>query len=205
MSTKRVTIPSPRGLEGIMESGSPNAGVVICHPHPLYGGDMYSNVVGAMEEGFSSIGFTTLKFNFRGVGGSGGSYDEGEGEVDDLTHALQFLRGHLDGDAHIILAGYSFGSWICSRASARAGDVEGLFLVAYPFSVYDTADLARYNGKVWFVGGTLDDICPLDALVKFYKSLSLIDKHLKVIPTDHFYGGKEGEIAGFIRDRVNLS
>ena len=187
-----------------MRTGSAEKGAVICHPHPLYGGSMFNNVVDAMDEGFSSKGFTTLRFNFRGVGGSEGAYGEGEGEVHDLTAAVAFLKDQLGADSHVILAGYSFGAWICSRAASRIGSIECLFLVAYPFAFYGTKELRSYSGKLYFVGGTRDEIGPVDALTEFYKSLPLVDKNLKIIPTDHFYGGKEGEIAEFIREQVNL-
>ncbi|HEY3278099.1 MAG TPA: alpha/beta fold hydrolase [Syntrophorhabdaceae bacterium] len=204
MSTKRVAIPSVFGLDGIIGPGGRNAGVVICHPHPLYGGEMSSNVVGAMEEGFLQKGFTTLKFNFRGVGRSGGSYDEGKGEVDDLLAAVDFLKTSLERDSKIILAGYSFGAWICSKAILRLPDAGCLFLVAYPFAVYETTELAQFRGEVYFVGGVLDDICPMDALVEFYRTLPTIEKHLKIIPTDHFYGGREQEIVEFIKEQVSF-
>jgi len=79
MSIKRVLIQSDDRLEGVLREGSGNRGVVICHPHPLYGGSMQNNVVSALEQGFFRAGFSTLKFNFRGVGGSSGEYDEGAG------------------------------------------------------------------------------------------------------------------------------
>ncbi len=204
MSIKRVTIPSSPRLEGILKEDGPHAGVVICHPHPLYGGDMFSNVVEAMEEGFSSKGFTTLRFNFRGVGKSEGIWDEGKGEVDDLLAARTFLESHLDPHASIILAGYSFGAWICSKAAIRAPEADGLFLVAYPFAFYDTGELSRFRGKVYFVAGTRDDIGPVDALTGFYRDFPLVDKYLKIIPSDHFYRGKEGEIVDFIKENVTL-
>jgi uncharacterized protein len=205
MSIKRVTIPSDYNLEGLLRMGSPDAGVVICHPHPLYGGSMFNNVVDAIEEGFSSKGLTTLRFNFRGVGESEGEYGEGDGEVDDLAAALRFFKTHLSADSHIILAGYSFGAWICSRAASRADNIDVLFLVAYPFAFYGTEELRTFSGKLYFVGGTRDEIGPADDLTKFYQSLPLVYKYLKIIPTDHFYGGKEREIVEFIREQVSVS
>ncbi len=203
MSIKRVTIPSAYSLEAMFSEGADNAGVVISHPHPLYGGDMSNNVVEAMEKGFSIKGFTTLRFNFRGVGGSDGLYDEGVGEVDDMLAALQFLREHLRKNARVILAGYSFGAWMCSKAAARAGNVDALFLVAYPFAFYGTDELKAFSGPVYFVGGSYDDVGPADALLAFYKDLPRTDKHLKIIPTSHFFAGKESEIVEFIRETVD--
>ncbi|HOE16916.1 MAG TPA: CocE/NonD family hydrolase [Syntrophorhabdaceae bacterium] len=202
MSIKRVSIESDHTLEGVLRPGSRGAGVVICHPHPLYGGDMNNNVVRAMEEGFSRQGYTTLIFNFRGVGGSGGEYDEGEGEVRDAIAASEHLRQHLDPDNRIMCAGYSFGAWVVSRAALQVQGLEGLFLVSYPFLIYKGDHLKTFDKKIYFIGGTYDDIAPLDDLLAFYKHLEITEKYLKVIPTTHFYGGKEEEIADFIKESV---
>jgi uncharacterized protein len=204
MSIKRVTIPSVYSLEGVLREGRPDRGVVIAHPHPLYGGSMLNNVVDAIEEGFALKGFTTLRFNFRGVGGSGGSYGDGEGETDDGEACLRYLKGRLSVDAEVMLAGYSFGAWISSRVAFRTGHRDGLFLVAYPFGFYGTEELSAYGGPIYFVGGTRDEIGPEADLLKLYESLATEDKYLKIIPTDHFYGGKEGEIMRFIEEQVHL-
>jgi uncharacterized protein len=203
MSIKRVTIASDYPLEGMLQEGSRRGGVVICHPHPLYGGEMHNNVVSAVEAGFSENGFTTLRFNFRGVGGSSGGYDEGEGEVTDALAALAFLRSHLDEGARVVLAGYSFGAWIAAKAASGGANVDTLFLVSYPFAFYPADELERFDKQVYFIGGTTDDIGPVDALLKVYKNLTQVQKNLKIIATDHFYGGKETEITGFIREHVD--
>ena len=202
MSTKRVFIDGGCRLEGILNENSARGGVVICHPHPLYGGSMHNNVVDALEEGFSAIGFTTLRFNFRGVGGSQGSYGEGKGEVEDILHASQFLREQIAGDATIILSGYSFGAWICAMAAPKMERLDGLFLVSYPFAFYESGMLNDYSGRIFLVGGEFDDIGPVDQLMDAYKAMPAIEKSLKIIPTDHFYWGKEEEVAGFIKEVV---
>jgi alpha/beta superfamily hydrolase len=204
MSIKRVTIASDYPLEGVLKEKGREAGVVICHPHPLYGGDIYNNVVEALDEGFSMKGFTTLRFNFRGVRGSGGIYDEGEGEVRDVLAALKFLKNHINEDAYIMLAGYSFGAWIASKAATKVDNISGLFIVAYPFSSYKADLLKSFKGKIYLVGGTIDDISPMNDLLEFYKNLPIIYKYLKIIPTDHFYGGKGQEIVDFIKENVDV-
>lgn len=200
MSIERVSIQSLNVIEGVLKRNGSDKGVVICHPHPLYGGSMNNNVVDAIEYGFSERGFTTLKFNFRGVGLSGGCYDEGDGEVDDLAASIKFLKSQLDDNAGIVLAGYSFGAWICSRAALKIDDIDAMFLVAYPFAFYETEALQRFNKKIYFVGGEHDDISPLDALLKFYREFPVVEKYLKIIPTDHFYWGKERDITAFIKE-----
>ena len=204
MSIERVTIESDYPLEGILRKKNPNAGAIICHPHSLYGGDMHNSVVGAMEEGFSSQGYSTLIFNFRGVGHSKGEYDEGEGEVQDVFAALQFLKDHLKDNALIMLAGYSFGAWIISRAAQEIENFDGLFLISFPFVVYKSDYLKKFNKKMYFVGGTDDDIAPVEELLALYRELTVTDKYLKIITTTHFYPGKESEIVDFIKETVTL-
>ncbi|HEX2967199.1 MAG TPA: CocE/NonD family hydrolase [Syntrophorhabdaceae bacterium] len=202
MSIERVSIESDYTLEGLLHKKASNAGVIICHPHSLYGGDMRNSVVTAMEDGFSSQGYTTLIFNFRGVGHSQGEYDEGEGEVRDALAANAFLRARLDNNARMILAGYSFGAWVMSRAALNIQDFEALFLISFPFVVYKSDYLKSFNKKMYLVGGTDDDIAPLEDLLTLYRGLNITDKYLKVITTTHFYPDKEGEIVDFIKETV---
>ncbi|HUJ68655.1 MAG TPA: hypothetical protein VLW86_03985, partial [Syntrophorhabdales bacterium] len=105
MSTRTVVIEGPERLEGVLHEGAGRGGSVICHPHPLYGGSMWNDVVEAMEEGFSKAGFSTLRFNFRGVGGSTGRYDDGKGETEDLVAACRFLKGVANGEAGVPACG----------------------------------------------------------------------------------------------------
>lgn len=202
MSIERVNIESDQNLEGMLRQQSRKAGVVICHPHPLYGGNMYNNVVSAIEDGYAAQGFTTLIFNFRGVGDSKGDYDEGEGEVRDATAAYGVLRKHLDDDAHVTLAGYSFGAWVISRSALEIDRFDSLFLVSFPCLIYKYDHLKTFNKEILIVGGTYDDIAPMDDLYELYKNLTTLDKHLKVINTTHFYAGKETELIDFIKETI---
>lgn len=204
MSIERVTIESDYPLEGILRKKTPNAGAIICHPHSLYGGDMNNSVVSAMEQGFSSQGYSTLIFNFRGVGHSKGEYDEGDGEVRDVFAALQFLNNHLKDNAQIMLAGYSFGAWVMSRAAREIEKFDSLFLISFPFIVYKSDYLKKFDKKMYFVGGTDDDIAPVEELLALYRELTVTDKYLKIITTSHFYPGKEAEIIDFIKETVPL-
>ncbi|OPY02336.1 MAG: Alpha/beta hydrolase family protein [Syntrophorhabdus sp. PtaB.Bin047] len=202
MSIERVTIESDQNIEGLLRRQSRKAGVVVCHPHPLYGGNMYNNVVSAIEDGYAAQGFTTLIFNFRGVGDSKGEYDEGDGEVRDATAAYGVLREHLDDDAQITLAGYSFGAWVISRSALEIDRFDSLFLVSFPCLIYKYDHLKSFSKEILIVGGTYDDIAPMDDLYELYKSLTTLDKHLKVINTTHFYAGKETELIDFIKETI---
>ena len=105
---------------------SPKAGLVLCHPHPLYGGDMHNPVVVRAGEVAQGLGLATLRFNFRGVGASTGVHDEGKGEQDDVLAALDVVAARLPAGRQVGLAGYSFGSWVSARvvAAGRVGSVE---------------------------------------------------------------------------------
>ncbi|MEJ2024042.1 MAG: alpha/beta hydrolase, partial [Deltaproteobacteria bacterium] len=97
-------------LEGLLTRADGSRGVVVTHPHPLYGGNMQNNVVRAITRAYREAGYTTLRFNFRGVGASQGGFDNGRGEQKDVEAALQY-RLSLGCD-WLDLAGYSFGSWV---------------------------------------------------------------------------------------------
>ena len=101
-----------------------------------------------------------------------------------------------------MLAGYSFGAWIISRAAMQAETFDGLFLVSFPFVVYKSDYLKQFDKKIYIVGGTDDDIAPLDDLMSCYRELPITEKYLKVITTSHFYPGKESEITDFIKENV---
>jgi uncharacterized protein len=200
MSTKRVLIEGDEQLEGLLKEGKDKGGVVICHPHPLYGGSMYNNVVDAIDGGYSAGGFTTLRFNFRGVGGSSGSYGEGEGEVRDVVAAFDFLKEACKPGVHLVLAGYSFGAWIAARAVKHLAGVSSIFLVALPVAAYGTGDLSSFAGPIHLVAGTHDDIAWARDIEALYKKLPGPDKHLKLISTSHFFDSREKEITKFIEE-----
>jgi uncharacterized protein len=158
---------------------------------------MQSNVVEAIEDGFSQAGFTTLKFNFRGVGGSTGHYADGIGEAADVLAACSFLKGRIGKDERFVLAGYSFGAWVAGMAVSEIDGPVDLFLVAYPFSTYSPEGLNAFKGRIYFVGGSYDDISPVDDLRSFYNDLEC-EKYLKILPSSHFFNGLEREIADFV-------
>src|SRR5262249_49861115 len=115
---------------------SPPAGVVICHPHPLYGGDMENPVVVRVQEACAALDLATLRFNFRGVGASGGVHGGGVGEQEDAASALDALAKAM-GSGTPAIAGYSFGSRIAALVGSRDGRVGGIALLAPPLAVSD--------------------------------------------------------------------
>jgi uncharacterized protein len=186
-----VTIPvSPSlSLEGAL--GLPpaaRAGVVVSHPHPLYGGDMDNPVVTAVVEACAAQGLATLRFNFRGVGASKGAWDEGRGEQDDVRAALALIAPRLPAAARLALAGYSFGASMSCRVAAAGPPPAGLALIAPPLAApgWQPPPKLQVDGPILLIAGRDDHICPPEALTDFGRTLpgaavTLLDG------TDHFF------------------
>lgn len=152
------------------ESGQ-SGGVVICHPHPLYGGDMDNGVVIAIQEAFAERGFSTLRFNFRGVGASEGGYDGGRGEVEDLLAACRFMRAR--GMKALYGAGYSFGSWILLKGCS-VESFSGLVLVAPPLDILDFGGLKLPSSVPWLIiVGSRDEFCSQEKLRSWLEESSI--------------------------------
>jgi alpha/beta superfamily hydrolase len=171
-------------------------GLVICHPHPLYGGDMENNVVRALAEAFAAAGFAVLRFNFRGVGKSGGHYGEGIGEQEDARAALTWLSAQPGIDAdQLFLAGYSFGARVTLAVTATDPRVRGFIVVAPPVLGGQWPSLQASRGPKVFLSGARDPYAPSEVLTGLVKSLPE-PKRLVVFPdTDHFFVGQERTLA----------
>ena len=172
-------------LEGLFESGRTNRGVVITHPHPLYGGNMHNPVVDAIRRAYRIKGVATLRFNFRGTGKSEGQHDNGTGEQDDLLAALSFLEE--TGVQTVDLAGYSFGAWVNALMLQREGRSENLVMVSPPVGFVDFASIGRLPGLRLVVTGSRDEIAPLDVIRQMLPTWNP-SAHFDIIDgSDHFY------------------
>ena len=170
---------------GLRELSADRA-VVITHPHPQYGGNMDNAVVNIIADAYSELGWSTLRFNFRGVADSQGQFDRGIGEQDDLQAAVTYLSDK--GFTQIDLAGYSFGAWIIALWAQRAAaKVHRIFLVAPPVAFLDFSTVGAIDGLSGVFAGTRDDFAPtgtIKALLPTWKP----DLALGVIPhADHFF------------------
>ena len=174
-------------LEGLYNFKDEKKGVVVTHPHPLYGGDMYNLVVESMVHIYDMKGYSTLKFNFRGIGGSQGTYGNGVGEQEDVLSAISFLADM--GIVWIDLAGYSFGAWVNAHALRKDSPVNRMIMVSPPVGFMDFASVSAMNSLKYVVTGNRDDIAPADAVKKLITSWNP-DARLDIIDgADHFYGG----------------
>jgi alpha/beta superfamily hydrolase len=171
-------------------------GIVICHPHPLRGGDMLNNVVVALAEAFATVGFAVLRFNFRGVGKSTGHYAEGIGEQEDAKAALTWLsvQPGIDTD-RLFLAGYSFGARVTLAVAATDSRVQGFLVVAPPALRGDWPSLESAHGPKIFFCGARDPVAPPEMLTGMMKSLVEPKRLVVLQDADHFFVGQEHTLA----------
>jgi alpha/beta superfamily hydrolase len=174
-------------IEGFLSKKDEKKGVVVTHPHPLYGGDMYNLVVETIVHVYSIKGYSTLKFNFRGVGGSQGTYDDGHGEQKDVLAALSFL-GDM-GMEQIDLAGYSFGAWVNAHAVQEDVAVKNMVMISPPAGFMDFSTIGPMERLKLVVTGSRDDIAPADVVKQMCSVWNPNARFVVIDGVDHFYGG----------------
>ncbi len=204
---RRLAIPSSGvTLEGILSLPAAPAlrGVlVVCHPHPLYGGSMDNNVVDALCDAALQEGLAALRFNFRGVGRSSGSYDNGDGEQDDVLAALQTAAERMPAAA-IGLAGYSFGAGMAARTAHRAAEpLAALILVSPPLASINRMAFGDRPANRLLISGERDHVCPAGDLEVLAGQLQPAAECVIVDGADHSWWGYEAELrdtaGGYLR------
>lgn len=186
-------------------AGAPIA--LILHPHPQFGGTMNNKVVYALYRSFADQGFNTLRFNFRGVGRSEGTYDNGEGELNDAASALDWLQTHNSNASACWVAGFSFGAWIGMQLLMRRPELEGFISVSPPADRYDFGFLAPCPVPGLILQGDNDPIVPHTAVANLASKLQLqrgIQIDYRTVPTaDHFFAGKLSELCDHVTDYLS--
>jgi len=174
-------------IEAIFREGKRRKGTVITHPHPLYGGNMDNGVVTAVARTLAQKDYTTLRFNFRGVGGSSGSYDNGVGEQKDVQAARAYLekRGIKD----IGLAGYSFGAWINAQVACGGAGISEMAMISPPVAFIDFESVSFIPGLKLVVTGDRDDIAPATGIEKLMPRWNPNACFETIAGADHFYSG----------------
>ena len=176
-------------------------GVVVTHPHPLYGGDMNNNVVGAIAGAYQKKGYATLRFNFRGVARSGGSYSDGLGEQEDVAAAISFMDSM--GIKQLDLAGYSFGAWINSMGIDRFSTAKRLVMVSPPVNFMDFSFL-KYNRKIeLIIAGQDDEIAPPYMIREMIPDWNPSARFEVIDGADHFFWGKTDQLERVLTDFLN--
>jgi hypothetical protein len=155
---------------------------------------MHNNVVSALVDAFQKAGLATLRFNFRGVGKSGGAHGEGEAELEDVKAAVSYLlsRQHVQ---TVVVAGYSFGSMVGLRAGAADPRVHKLIGVAFPLGLRDPSFLLNVAKPKLLISGDRDNYSPVPALQNLLGQLPDPKQLVIVKGADHFFWGQEDEIA----------
>jgi len=174
-------------LEGLLGKASGDKGAIITHPHPLYGGDMHNNVVEWITHAYQSYDYTTLRFNFRGVGGSQGVHDNGIGEQKDVLAALSALKDQ--GVLRIDLTGYSFGSWINAMVAGKVDNLHRLILVSPPVAFIDFDSIGALSALALVVTGSMDDIAPASIIRQKLNRWNRNARFEVIEGADHFYYG----------------
>ena len=190
--TQRSSIAGPAGaLECATDlpTGAPRGTVVLCHPHPQFGGTLDNKVVQTLARAFLQLGYRAVRFNFRGVGGSAGSWDEGRGEIDDALAVIAAERAAHPGLA-LALGGFSFGGFVAAQAADRlqaAGQpVERLVLIAPATSRFTMP--ATVAPDTVLVHGESDDVVPLASTLDWARPQAL---PVIVLPgVGHFFHGQ---------------
>lgn len=195
------SVPGRAGrLEAIYKAAdSPARAGLVCHPHPQHGGTMHNKVVYRAAKAFERLGWPVLRFNFRGVGASEGSFTDGAGESEDVAAALDWLASEHPG-IPLVVAGFSFGNAIGLPVGARDDRVSHLVGIGTPTESFDFDALAATTKPKLFVQGGRDEYGPLDdlreGLVRVGKPWALV----VVEDADHFFEGHLEELQNAIVD-----
>ncbi len=207
-----IIIPGPEGrLEARYQKGKDQRSPIclVLHPHPRQGGTMNNKIVYNIFHAFKNIGFATLRFNFRGVGKSQGSYDNGVGELTDAAAALDWLQNENPTAQNTWIAGFSFGSWLALQLLMRRPEIAGFVAVSPPANLYDFSFLAPCPASGLIIQGTDDKIVEAeqvsDLADKLNKQKNLKVVYKKLIGADHFFKNELDDIQDAITKYVRKS
>ena len=195
-------IPGPLGpLEALVDlpTAEPRAAAVFAHPHPLHGGTMHTKAVYQACKALARVGVAVLRFNFRGVGRSAGSFDGGPGEMDDYRAAVDFMTARY-ADLPLWAAGFSFGSWIAWSVGLDEPRVPLLLGVGLPVNRFDFSPVRESTKAKFVIHGERDELIPLGAIKKFYGELREPKELVVIEGADHLFDGKTSEVGDAVED-----
>ncbi len=200
-------LDGPAGrLEALLNQGAPGAthAALVCHPHPLFGGTIHNKVVFHAMKALNGFGFPVLRFNFRGVGLSEGTHDEGRGEADDVKAALRWLQQHFD--LPIVFAGFSFGAAHGLRPACEDPRADALIALGTPVAVngrsYGYEFLAACAKPKLFVSGGQDQFGPRHELQRLVARVAEPKKLVIIEEADHFFAGHLAEMRRAVEEWV---
>jgi uncharacterized protein len=203
------------GAEGRLEGrytpakGERRPIVILLHPHPQHGGTMHNKVIYALNQVFIRQGFSTLRFNFRGVGRSQGSFGRGEGELTDAASALDWLQSINPNAGACWIAGFSFGAWIGMQLLMRRPEIDRFVAIAPPANIFDFAFLAPCPSSGLILQGDKDEVVPEESVKKLSEKLGKQrDIHIdyRIIKgANHFFTGKLDKLEAMAEDYIENS
>jgi uncharacterized protein len=189
----------PPGFDGPETEAAIRAAAVFAHPHPQFGGTMHTKAVYQGAKGLTRIGCAVLRFNFRGVGRSAGTFDEGQGEKADFAAALEYMAARYPG-VKLWAAGFSFGSWVALEVGAADDRVSVLIGISPPVVTsvsgqdYQFPSTLASTKPKFFVQGEADEVCPIEGMWQFYSQLPEPKELVVIDAADHLYDGKTQEV-----------
>lgn len=183
-------IPGPSGQIELVLEGDKNASTVgiICHPHPLFGGTMNNKVVTTTTKALQQLGLATVRFNFRGIGKSTGTYGEGCGELQDLLAVLDWVKTALNPTTYW-LAGFSFGSHIAFQASLQWSCAQ-LITIAPPIARFDFTQANDIHCPWLLIQGDQDDVVSPKEVFDWAKTMTVPVEVICIKDAGHFFHGK---------------
>jgi len=195
-------IAGPAGpLEALLDEpeGEPRAVAVFGHPHPQHGGTMHTKALYQAAKAMPRIGVAALRFNFRGVGRSVGTFDAGPGEKEDFKAAIDFVSERFP-DAPIWAAGMSFGSWIAMTVGAQDSRVSLLLGIAPPVDRYDFDALRTCTLPKFIIHGEEDELISIKEIRKFYSQIPEPKELVTIEYANHLFEGKTPLVAEAVED-----
>ena len=195
-------IPGAVGpLEVLLDlpDGTPGKAVVFAHPLPIKGGTMHTKVVFQAAKALTRIGCVVLRFNFRGVGRSAGTWDNGRGEMDDYRAAVDFLSARYP-DLELWAAGFSFGSYIAMTSGADDDRICALIGIAPPVNRYEYASVKLSTKPKFIVHGESDELIPLKAVREFYAHLQDPKELVEIDRANHLFDGQASEVGDALEE-----
>jgi alpha/beta superfamily hydrolase len=200
--SKNLFLSGPAGkLEAVLWTPHGDASLtgaaLVCHPHPLFGGTLHNKVVYQTAKALDGLGMPVLRFNFRGAGLSEGRHDRGNGELDDVRSAVEFLSEEFPGTP-LLLAGFSFGCWVGLRVGCEDVRVERLIGIGAPVNNSDFSYLRQCGKPKLFVHGSNDEHGDVEKVRDMVATLPGESELMVIAGVDHFFSGKIAELGAAI-------
>lgn len=202
MADRVHDIPGPAGrLEALIDApgGTPRVAVVFAHPLPTQGGTMHTKVVYQAAKALTRIGGVVLRFNFRGVGSSTGTWDNGRGEMDDYRAAITFMAAEYP-DLEMWAAGFSFGSYVATTVGADDDRVCALIAIAPPVDRYEFASVKMSQKPKFIIHGEGDEIISIKMVRHFYAQLREPKELIEIDRANHLFEGQAAEVGDALAD-----